>query len=128
MGYPEERDDEAAAVREQYADRPGLSGQIEQALAERANAVAYGTSTAGPDKRLRQLGHAARQRRSRPEAAEERKAAAGDGEEARREPPEGRQSRPKDTAAAAGPATAAGSAPAGKGDTPGGKQKAAGGK
>jgi hypothetical protein len=107
---PGDRDDEVAEVRDAYRERPGISGQVEQALAERENAVAYGADTSGPDKRLRQLGHT-RQKRTRPEAAEARREDAeekGGGEEQRREPPEGRAARPKDTAAAAGNPTAKG--------------------
>jgi hypothetical protein len=126
---PAERDDEVAEVRDAYRERPGISGQVEQALAERENAKAYGADTSGPDKRLRQLGHT-RQKRTRPEAAEERRGAAeekGGGEEQRREPPEGRSARPKDTAGTGAGDSSFGGEDGGSVAAKGGKQQAAGG-
>lgn len=84
-------------VREHYADRPGEGHLVEAALGERENAKAQGGDTAGPDRRLADLGWPPK--RNRAEAASARKEAAADDGGARKQAPEGRQAPPKETTA-----------------------------
>jgi len=88
-----EHDDDLAAAAEQFAGEPGKAQIAVQALSERANDVAYGSDTSGPDKILKGLGFAG--------AAQRRKAAAkAEGEKtARAKPPAGRRAPAKTTTA-----------------------------
>jgi hypothetical protein len=81
---------EVAEVRARYVGEPGKGQLVEEALAERANLLAYGGDTSGPDKRLAELGWEPADVRRK--AAEKRaEAAAGeDDRPARGRPPAGR--------------------------------------
>jgi hypothetical protein len=92
---------EVADVRARYAGEPGKGQLVEVALAERANLLAYGGDTSGPDKRLAELGWEPADKRAA--AAEKRaEAAAAEGEAearaARGRPPVGRGGPPRQAA------------------------------
>jgi hypothetical protein len=80
--------DEVAEVRAHYVNEAGKGQLVETALAERANLLAYGGDTSGPDKRLAELGWQPADERAR--AAEKRAAAAADEAEADDRPARGR--------------------------------------
>jgi hypothetical protein len=85
--------DEVAEVRARYVNEPGKGQLVEEALAQRANLLAYGGDTSGPDKRLAELGWEPADERRK--AAEKRAAAAAAEDEAearaaRGRPPAGR--------------------------------------
>ena len=87
--------DEVAEVRAHYASEAGKAGLVEEALAERANALAYGNDTSDPDARLAALGWVPADKRA--QAAQERAKAAAEGEDraARARPPAGRTAPPR---------------------------------
>jgi hypothetical protein len=82
--------DEVADVRARYVNEAGKGQLVEEALAQRANLLAYGGDTSGPDKRLAELGWEPADKRAA--AAEKRAAAAREEDDrvARGRPPAGR--------------------------------------
>jgi hypothetical protein len=89
-------------IREKYADRPGISGQVEHLMGERENAEAYGQDElAGQldEQLLAGFGYVPAAARARKAAAE--KQAAGDEKAARKQAPAERKA-PADRQSAGG--------------------------
>lgn len=59
---------ETDKVREQYADEPGVGGQVEQYLGQRENTEAYGGDTGPIDQTLKDLGYPNRKTAARKRA------------------------------------------------------------
>jgi hypothetical protein len=88
-------------IREKYADRPGISGQVEHLMGERENAEAYGQDelVAQLDEQLAGFGHTPASVRAARKAAAEK--AAGDEKAARKQAPAERKA-PADRQSAGG--------------------------